>query len=577
MIGRDVIAVAFAVHDRGKRVTATVASPLSGAAPLGLDPPLRPLTVVVDGMPRDVVVDENLRLADVFDLVVPGAAGRHLAGAASGGVVYPLDQTVAQARLDAGSVIAPLSADVMARLDRGAIGQRRRTAEAHPAASLASGLGVGVGAVSSVALPGSANGPSPDIASYLATAMDPGGSSSRADMAARMPGGPAETAPPLPPILTSSPSATRRVVLPVLAGVLAVLAALAAALSAVAAGSVDPSFIPTVHPEADLGLPTHTLALVSAGLLLITGVLVGQFRSAPAQVRHTGPLLGAAGGVVGAVAWIDSPLIAVLVAAGCAGLVAIAARPEAPDAPALGRVWTAYAALVATITLAVLVVGGSGYAVACLLVAVVALAPQVVPASVVDVDDVVLLDIARLSVTSWSPRERRPTTRGRWRIDNTAVQGLVARATTVQSAALLGLVGLSLVCSAAVGAHQWREPNVASSLLLAGAVAAPALSARSFRQVRDRALLRLAAVPPLFAGVLPWLLHAEFLQALTVALLAVILGLVIAYAVRPIAAGRRSLAAGRAADFAQSLAATAALPLALWASGALDWARGLLS
>ena len=103
MIGRDVSAVAFAVHDRGKRVTATVASPLSGAAPLGLDPPLRPLTVVVDGMPRDVVVDENLRLADVFDLVVPGAAGRHLAGAASGGVVYPLDPTV----VPSGNGVAP--------------------------------------------------------------------------------------------------------------------------------------------------------------------------------------------------------------------------------------------------------------------------------------------------------------------------------------------------------------------------------------------------------------------------------------------------------------------------------------
>ena len=65
--------------------------------------------------------------------------------------------------------------------------------------------------------------------------------------------------------------------------------------------------------------------------------------------------------------------------------------------------------------------------------------------------------------------------------------------------------------------------------------------------------------------------------ALTTAVFAALLGIGLAYAVRTSASRRPSLAAGRAADLVQSSAIVAALPLALWTAGVLDWARGLLS
>ena len=255
----------------------------------------------------------------------------------------------------------------------------------------------------------------------------------------------------------------------------------------------------------------------------------------------------------------------------------LAARPEGPGDAPLGRVWTAYALLVGVLTLVVLLLGGGGVAVACLVLAVVALTPNVLPAAVVDVDDSVLLDIARLSVTSWSPRERRASARGPWRIDNTAVGGLVARATHLQSAALVGLAAMSLAGSAALGIEQWSTPSVAPTALLLCATFAPALTARSFRRGTDRALLRAAAVPPLLGAVLPWLVRVDVGAALTVAGLGALLGIGLGYAVRSSASGRPSLAAGRVADMVQSLAVLSALPLALWTAGVLDWARGLLT
>ncbi len=614
-------------------MTAGVVSAPGGSASAAASASLRPLTVLLGDDRHDVVIDENLSLGEVLILsgvpdpgvggaaagVVGVASVAGVAGVASGGVIYPLDQTVAQARLAAGSVLTPVRADAMARLDRSTLGRRRRVTGI-PAWGPEARDSSGTRAMAPTAVI-----PTADVASVLAAANAPGAGSSRADMAARMPSAPAPGlgsglasgvgpagratgdsvgSRPLGTVATAAPpagdprphagevwgasaardgkvrspiGAARDLAAPLVAVVFAMVAALSAALAAAADRGVDPRFGSLRSTDSgSLPVPADTLTFAAAGLLLVAGMVAAQSR-VTATVRHVAPVLGAAAGAVGAAVVADSPLVVVLAAAGGVLLVTLAARPERPGDAPLGRVWTAYALLVGVIALGVLVLGGGGVAVACFVLATVALAPNVLPAAVVDVDDTVLLDIARLSVTSWSPRERRGSSRGPWRIDNAAVGGLVARAKTLQSAALVGLAALSLAGSVALGVDQWPVPATAPTALLLCAAVAPALTARSFRRASDRALLRAAALPPFLAGVLPWVGTATPGVALATTGIAVVVGIGLAYAVRSSASGRPSLAAGRAADMVQSLAVVSALPLALWTAGVLDWARGLLS
>jgi len=132
---------------------------------------------------HDVVIDENLSLGEVLLLcgVSEDDQAAAVSAVASGGVIYPLDQTVAQARLAAGSVLTPVRADAMARLDRSTIGRRRRVTGI-PAWGPAALDSSGTRAVAPTAVI-----PTADVASVLAAANDPGAGSSRADMAARMP------------------------------------------------------------------------------------------------------------------------------------------------------------------------------------------------------------------------------------------------------------------------------------------------------------------------------------------------------------------------------------------------------
>src|SRR6185503_4362192 len=106
-------------------------------------------------------------------------------------------------------------------------------------------------------------------------------------------------------------------------------------------------------------------------------------------------------------------------------------------------------------------------------------AARVVPDLVLDVDDDVLLDISRLSVTSWSPREaRRPRRRG-WRIDDEAVGDVVVAASVEQLATLVGLAVVSAGCSAVllgVLVTQTAVSALSVQLLLRLAALAPALS-----------------------------------------------------------------------------------------------------
>ncbi|MEO7236882.1 MAG: hypothetical protein ABIW80_16115, partial [Lapillicoccus sp.] len=316
-----------------------------------------------------------------------------------------------------------------------------------------------------------------------------------------------------------------------------------------------------------------------AVLLIGVGVVLAQLSSPARLLQLCAPLLGLAGGAgVGAVL-ADGPVV--LTVGGCAGaaFVALAGRSGSGPDRHVARVWVAFAAAVGGLGLLALVAGLPLTVVAAVALAGVVLLARVVPDLVIDVDDDVLLDIGRLSVTSWSPREaRRPRRRG-WRIDDEAVASVVAAASVEQVATLVGLAVLSLGASATLGVQLAHPvgPALPVSLLLAASAAGLTLTARAYRRRRDRTLLRVAALAPAVALAGAALLRAGTTSAVAGGAAAVVLALVLSAVALALGRGYRSLWASRLADILELLTLVAVLPLALWAAGLVERSMALFA
>ena len=208
------------------------------------------------------------------------------------------------------------------------------------------------------------------------------------------------------------------------------------------------------------------------------------------------------------------------------------------------------------------------------------LVARVVPDLVLDVDDDVLLDISRLSVTSWSPREaRRPRRRG-WRIDDHAVGDVVDAASVEQLATLVGLALVSAGSSAVllgVLATQTAVSTIAVQLLLLAAAVALTLTARAYRRRRDRTLLRLAALAPALAVGVPFAASLGTVWGVVAPGAAVVVALALVGVALALGRGFRSLWASRLADLLELLALVSVLPLALWAAGLVARAMALFA
>ena len=245
---------------------------------------------------------------------------------------------------------------------------------------------------------------------------------------------------------------------------------------------------------------------VVAIVLVAVGMLLAQSTTAPRLLRLTAPVLGLVGGAVATGVLSEGPVVALVGACAGAALVALTGRSGAGPDRYVPRVWLTFAGGLGGLALLVLVMGLSLASVAAIGLAVVVLAARVVPDLVLDVDDDVLLDISRLSVTSWSPREaRRPRRRG-WRIDDEAVGDVVVAASVEQLATLVGLAVVSAGCSAVllgVLVTQTAVSALSVQLLLLAAAVALTLTARAYRRRSDRTLLRLAALAPALSVGLP--------------------------------------------------------------------------
>lgn len=354
----------------------------------------RCLSVVAGPRRDDVVDDEHLLVADVLSLVLPGA---DLLAVRMTGEPVRLDQSVVGAGLESGSMILITSA-------RTSVTPPRTRSDP---AGLLSGVADGAGGVGGVVPMGTAGSRSALSASAASTARPAGTrrvSRSRARRAQRRP----------------SAAESRRGSRNGLAIATMVLAALS-----VLAFSRTPAGSPWV--------------LASGLVLVVGGFSVAQLPAADRIARLVAPALGVAGGAVGLGAFTSGAHLPVIGGCAAGALVALGGRMSRGPDRHVPRVWLAFTAGVGMLTLGSVLVGAPMTAVATLALGVSTLLARVVPDLVLHVEDDVLLDIDRLSVTSWSPRAARRR-RGRGgRVDDDAVGSLVAAATVGQTATLVGL------------------------------------------------------------------------------------------------------------------------------------------
>ena len=492
----------------------------------------RCLSVAAGPRRYDVVVDEHLLVADVLSLVLPGA---DLLAVTMTGQPLRLDQSVVEAGLESGSMILTTSA---------------RTSVAPPrirsdtASRLSGGAGGADGAAGAVSLgaAGSRSGRSPSAASTARPAVRQVVSRSRARRAQRR------------PAAAESRRASRDGL---------VLATMVLAALSVLAFSRTPAG----------GSPW---VLASGLVLVVGGFSIAQVPTADRIAQLVAPALGVAGGVVGLGAFTSGAHLPVIGGCAAGALVALAGRVSNGPDRHVPRVWLAFTAGLGTLTLGSLAVGASMTAVVTLALGVSSLLARVVPDLVLHVEDDVLLDLDRLSVTSWSPRAARRRLKRGWRIDDDAVGSLVVAATVVQLATLIGLVVVIVGSSAVLVSEVVTSPTWSVRLVLLASALALGLTARAYRRRRDRLLLRWAAVAPLLVAAVPWLAGLSGLAPLLVAGAGLLLGLAVASLSAAVGRGYRSLWAARLADLGELVALVSVLPLALWAAGLVDRAMGLV-
>ncbi|HEY7988652.1 MAG TPA: hypothetical protein VIE19_05485 [Lapillicoccus sp.] len=520
---------------------------------------IRTLSVVVGPRRFDVVVDEHLLVGEVLALVEPG---RELMALTMSGESVPLDETVALAHLETGTMLLTAPVDVDVPVPR----LRRSAPDAVPAA--------GVGGTAGSRSPGPVRTSSPGGSSsrrrlgYATTtsaveaeALLPVGSTTGHLRRAGASGGRGSVA--------SRRSRRRRAGTPAAAVRPLALVLVASLFGGLA---VAASFL---APRA-----TSVWPQVVAIVMVAVGMLLAQSTTAPRLLRLTAPVLGLVGGAVATGVLSEGAVVALVGACAGAALVALTGRSGAGPDRYVPRVWLIFAGGLGGLALLVLVMGLTLASVAAIGLAVVVLAARVVPDLVLDVDDDVLLDISRLSVTSWSPREaRRPRRRG-WRIDDEAVGDVVVAASVEQLATLVGLTVVSAGCSAVllgVLVTQTAVSALSVQLLLLAAAVALTLTARAYRRRSDRTLLRLAALAPALSVGLPVAASLEETWGVVASAAAVVAALALVGVALALGRGFRSLWASRLADLLELLALLAVLPLALWAAGIVERAMALFA
>ncbi len=505
---------------------------------------IRCLTIISGPRRYDVVVDEHLLVEDVLSLVLPGS---DLLAMTMAGQPLRLDRSVVDSGLETGSMILTTSARI-------AVTPPRVRSAVEP-----SGVGGGDAKRANTAV--SNAGSRSVLVASSASGVDPTSGSSRTRTGTQSasaagvhtPRGRSGRASRRPTPADSVRASRNGLLLTTM---------LLSSLAVLAFSRTKTEGSPYV--------------LAAGLLLLVTGLSISQIPAADRLARLVSPVLGAAGGVVGLGAYTSGPHVPVLGGCAAGALVALGGRASHGPERNVPRVWLGFTAGVGALTLVALAVGGSMTSVAVLVLAIATLLARVVPDFVLDVGDDVLLDIDRLSVTSWSPREARRRLRRGWRIDDGAVRSLVGSASVEQLATLIGLAVVVSGSSALLVVEVLADRPWSVRLLLLAASLGLALTARAYRRRRDRLLLRWAAAAPFLSVTVPWLAGLSGPASVLLSITLLVLGLGVAALSVAVGSGYRSLWGARLADLLELLALVSVLPLALWAAGLVDWATGLL-
>jgi hypothetical protein len=237
-----------------------------------------------------------------------------------------------------------------------------------------------------------------------------------------------------------------------------------------------------------------------------------------------------------------------------AGVVAAVARALDAGTDAAARVWIATGGglfvLTALATLADLPPRATWSA----LLLLAMLAARVVPAMAVDVPDSYLIDLDRLAITAWSARERPRSRRGRVVVPESAVVAVAARGAAIITASAAAILGVSAVAAPLLlDSTDLPIDRVGARVLVFLCGAGLLLSARSYRHVAARQLLRLAGLACWVA--LAWALVPVLSdgQWLAVAVVAVALALLMVMVAVATGRGWRSAWWSRRAEVAEGV------------------------
>lgn len=289
-----------------------------------------------------------------------------------------------------------------------------------------------------------------------------------------------------------------------------------------------------------------------AGAALLGVVPVGRFT---AHRILSAPAFAASAAFV--VAWDPAPErlptivgVAALTAAVTAG-VARALDPRSEEAL---RVWVVVGVAVFVVTCGAALLDFRPQVAWAVLLLIAMLAARFVPTLAVDVPDQLLIDLERLAVTAWSARDRPAGRRGRIVVPPRAIEVVAERGTrmvTAASAAVLATVAVSapLLLDAATQRHDW----VGARCLVFFAGATLLLTARSYRNVAARSLLRAAGLACWLVLLVVLLSEAELDLVLTLGIVAISLACLVILASVALGRGWRSAWWARRAEVAEAL------------------------
>ena len=341
------------------------------------------------------------------------------------------------------------------------------------------------------------------------------------------------------------------------------------ALALTGAAAVALGLAPGARPPFALTL----LALAAGGAVLAPSTRQGD------AVRLLSPLLGALAVVLLVADGEPGSLLLALCAGGVAAAVlAAAARAggRGTDEPLV--VWVVVGTVAAVVFGACLLAGTDERVGWCVLGALALPVVRLLPASVIDVPDTLLLELDRLSVTAWSAHAPGRRGRARRRLRTGDVLPTIGHGQRLHLAGTVAAAVVAAVAGVVVVLRPTPDGLAAYGMpvLVACLAAGQALCARAVRDPRSRVSLLASASVLALALAFSVLTGAGTSTVRLLAGCLVVVALLVVFASSALGRGWSSVRWARTGDVLEGLAVVLVLPAALVAAGGVEWFRQLV-